>query len=918
MGARPPRVLRRPLGRGPSLARVLAAARDEPGLVALSGAWLAPASTVTALVAWRPRRVLVEPGELVAALDDVPTRHGGPDGAAFGAGWLGLLGYGLARHLEPVPPPAVEAPSPAGFLGWYEAVWCQEEGEWFFEALVEEGREAAVLARYDEDRARLAAARGPTGDAVPFGLGPVRLEPSLEGHAAAVAAVIEAIEAGDVFQVNACCQLVASFEGDPVDLFAAGLERLRPRFGAFLRRPDGHGVCSFSPELFVKVTGRRVQSSPIKGTAHRPADPEAADAARAALVASAKDGAENAMIVDLVRNDLGRVCLPGSVHVAELGRAEAHPGVWHLVSDVVGELAEGEGNAGVVKAAFPAGSITGAPKIRAMELVAELEPVGRGAYTGSIGFVSPLAGMCLNVAIRTFEVVGGTARLGVGGGVVADSSPGGEVAECLTKARPLLEAVGGELPDAVPPAPGDATLRPRPATGVFETMRVVGGGVPLLERHLERLAASAVEVLGRSLPVDLPVRLAAVTADREGVQRLRVAVSPGGATLRVALEIEPLGAEPAGPVGLEPVVLPGGLGRHKWCDRRLLAGLRPPEMAAGDQLLLVDDDGSILEAERASLFCVVDGLLRTPGLEAPILPGVARALVLAAAAERGLAVKEGPVGLDELSAASEAFVTNALRGLQSVGRVGTSVLATCPGPVASLLAPAVAAAMGPDRPAAGPAVGMVGPLSSPGRARGEGRGPGGELAGPVVLLDNLDSFTYNLSQALAALGASTVVVRSNEVDLDELADLSPAALVLSPGPCGPAEAGISVAAVRRLGPRVPTLGVCLGHQCIAAAYGASVVRAPAPVHGKTSPVDHDGSALFEGVPSPFSAARYHSLVVDPASLPAELVVSAWTGGIVMGLRHRRHPVLGVQFHPESFLTDEGGRLLENFLRWARS
>ncbi|HLH68352.1 MAG TPA: aminodeoxychorismate/anthranilate synthase component II [Candidatus Dormibacteraeota bacterium] len=181
----------------------------------------------------------------------------------------------------------------------------------------------------------------------------------------------------------------------------------------------------------------------------------------------------------------------------------------------------------------------------------------------------------------------------------------------------------------------------------------------------------------------------------------------------------------------------------------------------------------------------------------------------------------------------------------------------------------------------------------------------------VAIIDNYDSFTYNLVQYLAELGAAPCAFRNDQVDLATLAGHD--ALVVSPGPGAPAEAGISVAAIRALTGKMPILGVCLGHQALGEALGARVVR-HRPVHGKTSFVHHDGGAPFVGLPSPFEATRYHSLVVEADSLPPELVVSAWTDDqVVMGLRHRSHPTYGVQFHPESILTGEGKRLLRNFL-----
>ena len=187
------------------------------------------------------------------------------------------------------------------------------------------------------------------------------------------------------------------------------------------------------------------------------------------------------------------------------------------------------------------------------------------------------------------------------------------------------------------------------------------------------------------------------------------------------------------------------------------------------------------------------------------------------------------------------------------------------------------------------------------------------------MIDNYDSFTFNLVQYLQMLGAEVRVVRNDELTVDDVERLAPERIVISPGPCTPNEAGISLELVERLGPRIPILGVCLGHQAIGQVYGGEVVRAKRIMHGKTSPIRHRGQGVFAGLPDGYEATRYHSLVVAPASVPDCLEVTAWTededGGFeeVMGLRHREHPVEGVQFHPESILTEHGHALLQNFL-----
>jgi anthranilate synthase/aminodeoxychorismate synthase-like glutamine amidotransferase len=188
----------------------------------------------------------------------------------------------------------------------------------------------------------------------------------------------------------------------------------------------------------------------------------------------------------------------------------------------------------------------------------------------------------------------------------------------------------------------------------------------------------------------------------------------------------------------------------------------------------------------------------------------------------------------------------------------------------------------------------------------------------VLLVDNYDSFTYNLYQYLGELGARTRVVRHDEITVDDALEMAPDRIVISPGPGTPDDAGISLELIRRAAGRVPLLGVCLGHQALGQAFGGRVVRAPKLMHGKTSEIHHDGRTVFTGLPKPFTATRYHSLVVARETVPAALEISAWTDdGVVMGLRHKEHPLEGVQFHPESILTAAGKDLLRNFLEGRR-
>src|SRR6185503_6949766 len=269
-------------------------------------------------------------------------------------------------------------------------------------------------------------------------------------------------------------------------------------------------VCSLSPELFLRRSGRAVVTEPIKGTAPRVLaegrEGSRADDTRAALAASVKDRAENVMIVDLMRNDLGRVCEYGSIEVAALNEPRPAPGVWHLVSTVRGTLRRDAGDSDLLRASFPPGSVTGAPKIQAMRVIAELEAGGREAYTGAIGFASPVAGLELNVAIRTLEMNGDRIWMGAGGGIVADSIAENELEECFVKARPVIAAAGARLIEeprvtrvAPVPALAGGADRPDPILGVFETI-LIRDGVPVdLRAHLARLARSVEALYGAGL-----------------------------------------------------------------------------------------------------------------------------------------------------------------------------------------------------------------------------------------------------------------------------------------------------------------------------------------------------------------------------------------------------------------------------------
>ncbi|MCT1456982.1 bifunctional anthranilate synthase component I family protein/class IV aminotransferase [Kocuria rhizophila] len=742
-----------------SPAQMLRALRAEPGLAALLGDWVHG----DAVIGIRPTRVLDADEDPFAALgsanDAAPStvacaappsaggdRHdldapahtptdpatpgassfGAPDRASaartaensvhFGGGWLGYLGYQLSRRLESLPPaPPHSGGLPEHHLAHYDHVLVHDAAadRWFCESLpgADPARVAETIAAVQRALAAGPAASSSGASAPrPYRCGPFEAAVTGAAHAKAVRRALAHIRDGDIFQANICRELTAAFDGDPLDLFCAGYERLRPRFAGFLRVPGG-AVASFSPELYLRRTGTAVLTSPIKGTAPADSDPRE-------LHASVKNRAENVMIVDLMRNDLSRVCVPGSVLSPAVPRVEPHTGVHHLVADVHGTLRPGLDDAALLRSTFPPGSCTGAPKVRATEIINALETTARGVYTGGIGYASPVAGLAMNVAIRTFEFSGATVRLGVGGGIVADSEPDGEAFETLVKAAPLLDAVGArfgaelsrewrehaESSEVATPGcvvGGGASSRaaaslsdapvihstPDPSLGVFTTMLVCEGRPEQLAEHLARLGSSVRACFSHELPGALAEQIIQRAAALDGPHRLRVTAVPDAGSLRLEMTHAPLNppgsAPPVEPWQLRPVMVPGGWGCHKWADRRALDAVPGPWSPVCDPLL-TEPDGTLLETGRANIFLVLDGAVLTPAADGRILPGVMRARVIPALRASGREVREQDVTLADATRASEVFVTNVLRGARPVGRIA-GVGSWVPGPVAGCL-----------------------------------------------------------------------------------------------------------------------------------------------------------------------------------------------------------------------------------------
>jgi para-aminobenzoate synthetase/4-amino-4-deoxychorismate lyase len=474
----------------------------------------------------------------------------------------------------------------------------------------------------------------------PGRLGPLDPQLSIGGYARAFDMMQDAIRAGDIYQANLTFPLGGSWQGDPLAIYAAIRGDARAGHGGVVW--DGsHWHLSFSPELFFALQDGQATVRPMKGTAPRGDSPGQDEALRNALAANAKDRAENLMIVDLMRNDLSRVADPGSVRVEAPFAIETYPTVHQMVTTVRATLSPGRDARGLLAAIFPCGSITGAPKIRAMELIDVAERDARGVYCGAIGRIDPTGDAAFNVAIRTVRLdpKGGRAVMGVGSAVVADSGMIGEWRECVVKGNFLRVSAGN--------------------ADLIETMAFdPAHGIALFDLHLERIRASATE-LGFSFDHHA-VRNAihVLCFDLDVPSRVRLLVAHSGAH---AIEATPMPPLIESPLACAVLPLPVAEGdwrlRHKTSDRGFYeAAIKAARAAGASEALFVRDDGLLTEGSFTNLFVERDGMLLTPHAGHGLLPGVLRASLIRA----GRAV-EADLRLEDL--ADGFMVGNALRGL---------------------------------------------------------------------------------------------------------------------------------------------------------------------------------------------------------------------------------------------------------------
>ncbi len=468
-------------------------------------------------------------------------------------------------------------------------------------------------------------------------------------YEARFAKAAEYIRAGDIYQMNLTLRARFLLEGSPVALYRELRQKQRVAYGGIIETGD-LTILSASPELFIEQSGRAVSTRPMKGTSPRGANEEEDAEARRVLATDVKQRAENLMIVDLMRNDLGRISDIGSVHVTDLFTVETFKTLHQMTSGVSATIKEGTSLAHLLEAIFPPGSVTGAPKIRAMELIAELEDSPRGVYCGAIGRISPDGHSLFNVAIRTpVFFPDGHGEMGIGSGVVADSEGAREYAECLLKMKFLTDKVHRfELIETL----------------LFDPELGANCEYWLLERHLTRLANSARHFGFRCDVAKVRAALEASVADQRDVRlRVRLLLHEDGATTVTSAAMP---AAPAGTV-IGYVVSPTRLDStnvflaHKTTERTLYdrEWQHYHDAHAADEVIYLNEQGVLAEGSRTTIFVERDGVLLTPPLSAGALPGVLRTELLAS----GRAV-ERRLTLDDLAGGATVYLGNSVRGLQ--------------------------------------------------------------------------------------------------------------------------------------------------------------------------------------------------------------------------------------------------------------
>ena len=485
-----------------------------------------------------------------------------------------------------------------------------------------------------------------------------------------IAAIHELIRAGDVYQLNFTVPIELRVQGRIADLYARLQQRQPVDYGAFIHAQPQRRILSFSPELFFRVdqlsvdelsvyqanSARRIVTRPMKGTAARGRTTQE-DRERAEWLRNdPKNRAENLMIVDLLRNDLGRLAKFGTVQAEDLFAVERFPTLWQMTSTVTAELRPEVGFHDIFRALFPCGSITGAPKVRAMQLLAELEAESRGVYTGAIGFFSPRQTV-FNVAIRTIELDGERGTMGVGSGIVIDSDPGDEFRECQLKAEFLTGCVGKALFEVAPPS----------ALQLIETL-LWNGGYPLLEFHLDRLIDSAeyFAFLCNREQVRAALESHAAAFSGSSPRKVRLLLDAGGELAIADEALPPLSvADRIGRVRIAQVRTDSAdrMLFHKTTQRPLYAAAWKEAARSGhDDMLFLNQRGEVTEGAISNLFIERDGLLLTPPVECGLLPGVYRRHLL----ETRPAIEQRILTLGDLRAASTIYIANAVRGLRRV------------------------------------------------------------------------------------------------------------------------------------------------------------------------------------------------------------------------------------------------------------